>query len=76
MIRAYYGLQVYGEYANTQYPGVHEVPEGTLVYVTYTVEPGFTDQHWYTSDLVPLAEEDVPRELRALQMILGNSRTM
>ena len=76
MIRAYYGLQVYGEYANNQYPGNHVFPQGTILYIDYGSIPMLEHKKWFTTAMESIDIDDVPRELRALQMILGNSRTM
>lgn len=44
-----------------------EIKQGGILHC----EPPFHDRPWYRCDLTPILLEDVPRETRTLQLLLG-----
>ena len=63
----FYATLLYGIYPlerRSQF--LHEVPDGVYVYM-----PWDKDVCWYLKDLTPVLIEDVPKELRALVLLMG-----
>ena len=62
----FYATLLYGEY-DSYYLDLHSFPDGVYIY-----EPEDHDgDYWYLKDLTPVLIEDVPKELRALVLLMG-----
>ena len=64
----FYATLLYGEYpARLGWTQLNELPDGCYLY--YPLDNH--EKHWYLKDLTPVLIEDVPKELRALVLIMG-----
>ena len=60
----FYATLLYGEYASLY---LHSFPDGVYIY-----EPKARGgNYWFLKDLTPVLIEDVPKELRALVLLMG-----
>ncbi len=69
----FYGTQIYGSYGVMNLPPINDIPDGVYIYDSEGVYTNKYNKlcHWSDKWLDPLLEEDVPKELRALALILN-----
>lgn len=64
----FYGIQIHSEYENWKHfreaRDNGEIPEGSYVLNTYT-------RGWFDSHMWSVLEEDIPAELKMLQLLLN-----
>ena len=63
----FYATLLYGEYSRSfTYKELQALPDGVYIY-----EPEDRDgDYWFLKDLTPVLIEDVPKELRALVLLM------
>ena len=70
-VLVFYATLLYGEYEYTQW--CHslrlELPDGC--YIRYQRYAWRGDPIWYRKDLTPVLIEDVPKEIKALCLLMG-----
>ena len=63
----FYATLLYGEYTSFKELRAADLPDGVYLY-----EPEDKDgDYWFLKDLTPVLPEDVPKELKALCLIMG-----
>lgn len=65
-ITAFYAGQIYEEYDRITIAELITLPDGVYLYLLY--DP--LKKHWYLRDQTPVLLDDVPTELRLLQLLL------
>ena len=69
MSKAYvfYATLLYGEYTINTMPPYRDLPEGCYLY--FPNEP--YKKYWYLKGMTPVLEEDIPKELKTLVLLMG-----
>ena len=69
MIRFYvfYATLLYGEYTTISSALLREFPEGCYLHFPR----GNCGTYWYLKDMTPVLEEDIPKELKTLVLLMG-----
>ena len=61
----FYAGLLYGEYTDLRY--LHGFPDGAYIYRPHDPDK----KYWYMSDLTPVLDIDVPKELKMLCLVLN-----
>lgn len=61
----FYATLLYGEYST--YEALLTLPDGVYIYKP----KNHSGSYWFLKDLTPVLIEDVPKELRALVLLMG-----
>ena len=69
----FYGQQVYFESDHWVeiYKGIRDFPDGVYILDSRSSRYNSIDSGWYLKDLTPVLIEDVPVELRMMQLLLN-----
>jgi len=73
-VTVFYAGMVHSEHSNIKPKVRLDLPEGCYIFLNskYRDAPQvFASDGWYRKDLTPVLLEDVPKELRVLQLILS-----
>lgn len=70
-VLVFYATLLYGEYEASTFRELprQELPDGC--YIRYPHAPWWSDYLWYRKDLIPVPLKDVPKEIKALCLIMG-----
>ncbi len=66
-VTVFYATLLYGEYDKISRAELLDLPEDVFLY--YRIPAVGT--HWYRKDLTPRTEDDVPKELRLLALLMS-----